>query len=166
SDGPSTEGAVGGQFGQRVAAAAMIVALGTVTDAVRKRVPGGWRDNGWATPLVFGVALATGLVWTLVSDVGAGWHTAVCVLAAAVPTTAALAHDSALIFGRNHAREVGIDVTAIDDIRTAATIGAVVVDAYGTVTTGELTVLDTHPYDDGHRSEEHTSELQSRFDLV
>lgn len=151
SDGPSTEGSVGGQFGQRVTAAALIVALGTVTDAFRKRVPGGWRDNGWATPLVFGVALATGLVWTLVSDVGAGWHTAVCVLAAAVPTTAALAHDSALIFGRNHAREVGIDVSAIDDIRTAAAIGAVVVDAHGTVTTGELTVLDTHPYDDGHK---------------
>lgn len=150
-DGPSADGAVGGQFSQRVTAAAIIVALGAVAEAVRKRVPGVWRDNGWATPLVFGAALVAGLAWMAVSGVGTGWHIAVCVLAAAVPTTAALAHDTTLIFGRHHAREVGIDVSGIDDIHGAAAVGAVIIDSYGTVTTGELTVLDSHPYDVDHK---------------
>lgn len=107
------------------------------------------RVAGVFTPVVAGIALATGLTWLLLAPTSSGpgmaIHTLVSVLIIACPCALGLATPTAIVVGAGRAAELGILFKNAAALEHAAGIDVVVFDKTGTLTAGRPTVTDIIP---------------------
>ncbi|MBS2037223.1 cadmium-translocating P-type ATPase [bacterium] len=95
-------------------------------------------------PCILGVALLTGLVWTLLGHPQVGLQTAMSVLLIACPCALGLALPVAYAVGLGRASRLGILVRNPAAIERAAGLQAVVLDKTGTVTKARPQVVELH----------------------
>jgi P-type Cu+ transporter len=106
------------------------------------------RISGVFVPIVIALAVAT-LGWWV--GAGAGWTAAftaaVAVLIIACPCALGLATPTALLVGTGRGAQLGILIKGPEVLESTRTIGTVVLDKTGTVTTGRMTVVGVVPAD-------------------
>jgi Cu+-exporting ATPase len=106
------------------------------------------RVSSWFVPAVIVVALLTLAGWLLLSgDVTAAFTAAVAVLIIACPCALGLATPTALMVGTGRGAQLGILIKGPQVLESTRTVDTVVLDKTGTVTTGEMTVVDVRPAD-------------------
>ncbi len=104
------------------------------------------RISAWFVPAVIGLSLATFGGW-LVADgsLTVAFTTAVAVLIIACPCALGLATPTALMVGTGRGAQLGILIKGPQVLESTRTIDTVVLDKTGTVTTGEMSVVDVRP---------------------
>ncbi|GHE13744.1 heavy metal translocating P-type ATPase [Klenkia taihuensis] len=131
----------------RVGAATTLAALGRlVTAAQSGKAPVqrlADRVSAVFVPVVLVVALATLLTWLLVTgDVSAAFTSAVAVLVIACPCALGLATPTALLVGTGRGAQLGIVIKGPEVLESTRTVDTVVLDKTGTVTTGEMALVE------------------------
>jgi Cu+-exporting ATPase len=104
------------------------------------------RISGVFVPIVIAIALGTLIVW-LATGAGAtaAFTAAVAVLIIACPCALGLATPTALLVGTGRGAQLGILVKGPEVLESTRRVDTVVLDKTGTVTTGQMTLLDIHP---------------------
>ena len=94
-------------------------------------------------PLVFVISAVTLVLWlTLGDSVDDAFSAAVAVLIIACPCALGLATPTALMVGSGRAAQKGIIIKGVDVLQSTRRIDTVVLDKTGTITTGEMTLVD------------------------
>lgn len=94
-------------------------------------------------PLVFFISAVTLVLWlTLGDSVDDAFSAAVAVLIIACPCALGLATPTALMVGSGRAAQQGIIIKGVDVLQSTRRIDTVIFDKTGTITTGEMTLLD------------------------
>ncbi|QNG37960.1 copper-translocating P-type ATPase [Geodermatophilaceae bacterium NBWT11] len=146
---------VGGRLvveADRVGAETTLAALGRlVTAAQSGKAPVqrlADRVSAVFVPVVLVIALATLVVWLLVTgDVAAAFTSAVAVLVIACPCALGLATPTALLVGTGRGAQLGIVIKGPEVLESTRRVDTVVLDKTGTVTTGEMALVEVvgHP---------------------
>ena len=103
------------------------------------------RISGIFVPVVIAVAVGTFAVWLATGAGAAGALTAaVAVLIVACPCALGLATPTALMVGTGRGAQLGILIKGPEVLEQTRTVDTIVLDKTGTVTTGEMTLADTH----------------------
>lgn len=96
-------------------------------------------------PIVVVIAAVTILGWALVgAPLSVGFTAGIAVLVIACPCALGLATPVALLVGTGRAAQVGIIISGPDAIESSSRINTVVLDKTGTITTGQMSVIDIH----------------------
>lgn len=94
-------------------------------------------------PLVFAISAVTLVLWlTLGDSVDDAFSAAVAVLIIACPCALGLATPTALMVGSGRAAQKGIIIKGVDVLQSTRRIDTVVLDKTGTITTGEMTLVE------------------------
>ena len=94
-------------------------------------------------PVVFAISAGTLAAWLFIDgDVQKAFTAAVAVLIIACPCALGLATPTALMVGSGRAAQMGIVIKGIDVLQSTRRIDTVVLDKTGTVTTGEMTLVN------------------------
>lgn len=94
-------------------------------------------------PLVFAISAVTLVLWlTLGDSVDDAFSAAVAVLIIACPCALGLATPTALMVGSGRAAQQGIIIKGVDVLQSTRRIDTVILDKTGTITTGEMTLID------------------------
>ena len=106
------------------------------------------RVSGIFVPVVIALAVATLGFW-VGSDAGAAaaFTAAVAVLIIACPCALGLATPTALMVGTGRGAQLGILIKGPEVLESTRRVDTVVLDKTGTVTTGQMTLLDVHAAD-------------------
>jgi len=105
-------------------------------------------------PLVFAISAVTLVLWlTLGDSVDEAFSAAVAVLIIACPCALGLATPTALMVGSGRAAQKGIIIKGVDVLQSTRRIDTVVLDKTGTVTTGEMTLINVASVDGVSRSD-------------
>lgn len=104
------------------------------------------RISGVFVPVVIGVALATLGVWLAFGfPATAALTAAVAVLIIACPCALGLATPTALLVGTGRAAQLGVLIKGPEVLESTRAVDTIVLDKTGTVTTGEMTLVDVLP---------------------
>ncbi|MGI9084664.1 MAG: heavy metal translocating P-type ATPase [Aeromicrobium sp.] len=104
------------------------------------------RVSAWFVPAVIVLAVGTFLGWVLATgSVTTAFTAAVAVLIIACPCALGLATPTALMVGTGRGAQLGILIKGPQVLESTRTIDTVVLDKTGTVTTGEMSVVDVRP---------------------
>jgi Cu+-exporting ATPase len=104
------------------------------------------RISGIFVPVVLAIAAATFAVWVLAGGgVPAAFTAAVAVLIIACPCALGLATPTALMVGTGRGAQLGILIKGPEVLESTRRVDTVVLDKTGTVTTGEMTLLEVLP---------------------
>lgn len=104
------------------------------------------RISGIFVPLVLVLALATAVGWLLTgADAVFAATAAVAVLIIACPCALGLATPTALLAGSLRGAQLGIVIRGAESLERASGIDAIVLDKTGTLTTGDMGVVDVLP---------------------
>ena len=104
------------------------------------------RISSWFVPAVIVLALGTFAAWLIVDgSVSGAFTAAVAVLIIACPCALGLATPTALMVGTGRGAQLGILIKGPQVLESTRTIDTVVLDKTGTVTTGEMSVVDVSP---------------------
>ena len=96
-------------------------------------------------PIVVVIAAVTILGWALVgAPLSVGFTAGIAVLVIACPCALGLATPVALLVGTGRAAQMGIIISGPDAIESSSRINTVVLDKTGTITTGQMSVIDIH----------------------
>jgi P-type Cu+ transporter len=94
-------------------------------------------------PVVFVVAAATfGFWWTNSDDLASAFTAAVAVLVIACPCALGLATPTALLVGTGRGAQLGVLIKGPEILESTRRVDTVVLDKTGTVTTGQMTLLE------------------------
>ena len=105
-------------------------------------------------PLVFLISATTLTLWLIFGDsVDDAFSAAVAVLIIACPCALGLATPTALMVGSGRAAQMGIIIKGVDVLQSTRRIDTVVLDKTGTVTTGQMSLVDVVCIDGVSRSE-------------
>jgi Cu+-exporting ATPase len=131
----------------RVGAATTLAALGRlVTAAQSGKAPVqrlADRVSAVFVPVVLVVALGTLAAWLLLTgDVSAAFTSAVAVLVIACPCALGLATPTALLVGTGRGAQLGIVIKGPEVLESTRTVDTVVLDKTGTVTTGQMSLVE------------------------
>jgi Cu+-exporting ATPase len=103
------------------------------------------RISGIFVPIVILLAVATLGFWIANGDSWtAGFTAAVAVLIIACPCALGLATPTALLVGTGRGAQLGILIKGPEVLESTRRVDTIVLDNTGTVTTGEMTLLDVH----------------------
>ncbi len=133
----------------RVGAETTLAALGRlVTAAQSGKAPVqrlADRVSAVFVPVVLAVAVATLIVWLLLTgDVAAAFTSAVAVLVIACPCALGLATPTALLVGTGRGAQLGIVIKGPQVLESTRGVDTVVLDKTGTVTTGQMALVEVH----------------------
>ncbi|OYN92793.1 copper-translocating P-type ATPase [Parenemella sanctibonifatiensis] len=104
------------------------------------------RISGIFVPIVLVVAAVTLAVWLLSGQpVAAGFTAAVAVLIIACPCALGLATPTALLVGTGRGAQLGVLIKGPEVLESTRKVDTIVLDKTGTVTTGQMTLLDAIP---------------------
>ena len=104
------------------------------------------RVSGVFVPVVIALALGTLAVWLLVgAGPGVAFTAAVAVLIVACPCALGLATPTALMVGTGRGAQLGILIRGPEVLESTRRIDTVVLDKTGTVTTGQMRLVDVVP---------------------
>ena len=104
------------------------------------------RISGVFVPIVIMLAVATMALWLGTGhDVQAAFTAAVAVLIIACPCALGLATPTALMVGTGRGAQLGILIKGPEILESTRTIDTIVLDKTGTVTTGQMSLLDAVP---------------------
>jgi Cu+-exporting ATPase len=96
-------------------------------------------------PIVVVIAAVTILGWALVgAPLSVGFTAGIAVLVIACPCALGLATPVALLVGTGRAAQMGIIISGPDAIESSSRINTVVLDKTGTITTGQMSVINIH----------------------
>ncbi|MEL4356743.1 heavy metal translocating P-type ATPase [Luteococcus sp. H154] len=103
--------------------------------------------SGVFVPIVLAISLATFVGWRLYERTGIAfaWSAAVAVLIIACPCALGLATPVALLAGTGRGAQLGVVIRGPHALEQARSIGTVIMDKTGTITTGQMNVADVHP---------------------
>jgi Cu+-exporting ATPase len=105
-------------------------------------------------PVVIALAVATLAGWLLFTgEVGAAFTAAVAVLIIACPCALGLATPTALMVGTGRGAQLGILIKGPEILEQTRRIGTIVLDKTGTVTEGEMELVEVVSRDGAHRDE-------------
>ena len=94
-------------------------------------------------PVVFAIAIGTLFIGLMIGrQTDAAFSAAVAVLIIACPCALGLATPTALMVGSGRAAQMGIVIKGVDVLQSTRRIDTVVLDKTGTVTTGQMTLVD------------------------
>ena len=94
-------------------------------------------------PVVFAIAIGTLVIGLMIGrQTDAAFSAAVAVLIIACPCALGLATPTALMVGSGRAAQMGIVIKGVDVLQSTRRIDTVVLDKTGTVTTGQMTLVD------------------------
>jgi Cu+-exporting ATPase len=106
------------------------------------------RISGIFVPVVLAIAVATFAAWLIAGGgATAAFTAAVAVLIIACPCALGLATPTALMVGTGRGAQLGILIKGPEVLESTRRVDTVVLDKTGTVTTGEMTLLDVVPAD-------------------
>jgi P-type Cu+ transporter len=111
------------------------------------------RISGWFVPAVCALAALTFLVWwSLSAPVEQAFSSALAVLIIACPCALGLATPTALLAASGRGAQLGVFIKGHQALESARAIDTVVLDKTGTLTTGQMTVVDVHLAGDVERA--------------
>jgi Cu+-exporting ATPase len=103
------------------------------------------RVSGFFVPIVIALAVATfGFWWGTGTGLAAAVTAAVAVLIIACPCALGLATPTALLVGTGRGAQLGILIKGPEVLESTRRVDTVVLDKTGTVTTGQMTLMDVH----------------------
>ncbi|HEX4190273.1 MAG TPA: heavy metal translocating P-type ATPase [Marmoricola sp.] len=104
------------------------------------------RISGVFVPVVLALAAVTLAAWLLLGgSADDSFTAAVSVLIIACPCALGLATPTALMVGTGRGAQLGILIKGPEVLESTRVVDAIVLDKTGTITTGEMTVLDVNP---------------------
>ncbi len=112
------------------------------------------RISSWFVPTVIVLAVLTFATWLVLGgSLPVAFTAAVAVLIIACPCALGLATPTALMVGTGRGAQLGILIKGPQVLESTRTIDTVVLDKTGTVTTGEMIVVDVSPVPGGDETE-------------
>ncbi|MGJ9412659.1 HAD family hydrolase [Aeromicrobium sp. CF4.19] len=129
---------------------AAVTALGLLAAGEAERRSGvNTRVPAWWPAVTIGSCAVAAAAWTIAGDTTSGVTTGLAALVATAPGTARLAAPLALLRSRPRTRGLDLDVGSLAP-GIAARLDTVVLQQHGTVTTGDLRVLQVQPVEPDH----------------
>jgi len=112
------------------------------------------RISAWFVPAVIVLAIATFIGWlVLTGDVETAFTAAVAVLIIACPCALGLATPTALMVGTGRGAQLGILIRGPEVLESTRQVDTIVLDKTGTVTRGEMSLVDVLPADGESRDD-------------
>ncbi len=109
------------------------------------------RVAGGFVPIVIVVAALTFLTWWLVvGNANAGFAAAIAVLVIACPCALGLATPTAIMVGTGRGADLGVLIRSVETLERVREVTTVVFDKTGTITNGEMRLVDVVTHEDDH----------------